>query len=72
MCYGQTGSGKTYTLFGYDGTNNNNNNNMMDIHDGIVPRAIDDLFYKIQQTEIPGEIEYQVEVSFVQLLMLRE
>ena len=67
MCYGQTGSGKTYTLFGYDGTNNNNNNNMMDIHDGIVPRAIDDLFYKIQQTEIPGEIEYQVEVSFVQI-----
>jgi len=65
ICYGQTGSGKTYTLFGNScdlGTQNHMND-----EDGIISRAIDDLFYKIQQTEIPGEIEYQVEISFVQI-----
>jgi hypothetical protein len=43
------------------------NSDKVDENDGIVARAVDDLFYKIRQTEIPGEIEYQVEVSFVQI-----
>ena len=65
ICYGQTGSGKTYTLFGK--SDNFGKENHIHDEDGIIPRAIDDLFYKIQQTEIPGEIEYQVEISFVQI-----
>ena len=65
ICYGQTGSGKTYTLFGK--SDNFGEENHINDEDGIIVRAMDDLFYKMRQTEIPGEIEYQVEISFVQI-----
>lgn len=66
MCYGQTGSGKTYTLFGFD-ERRKANDDKIDENDGIVARAVDDLFWKIRQTEKPGEVEYQIEVQFIQI-----
>ena len=67
ICYGQTGSGKTYTLFGK--SDNFGEENHINDEDGIIVRAMDDLFYKMRQTEIPGEIEYQVEISLYKFTM---
>ena len=52
ICYGQTGTGKTYTM-----TNLKNNSK------GILPRAIDDLYKKINETKN----EFIIKVSYLQI-----
>lgn len=53
LAYGQTGSGKTYTILG-ESTNPN------DPHAGVIPRAVTDLFAKLQGS-------FQVKLQFLEL-----
>lgn len=56
LAYGQTGSGKTFSM----GTNYNEN----DIHCGIIPRAVNDIF---EQIEAKTEWDFKVTVAFMEL-----
>ncbi|RCI02574.1 hypothetical protein CU098_001368 [Rhizopus stolonifer] len=60
LAYGQTGSGKTYSM----GTALEEH--IDSEHQGIVPRFIQDLFYRIEQKK-GSTTEYQVLVSFLEL-----
>ena len=54
MAYGQTGSGKTFTM----GTTN-------EIPEGIIPRAVRDIFHRIKN--LGQQYEFSVRVAFVEL-----
>ena len=56
FAYGQTGSGKTYSIDGTDG----------DEKEGIVPRAIKDLFSMLEE-ENNGDRGYKIFISFLQI-----
>ena len=57
IAYGQTGSGKTYTMFGPD--------LFEDDMRGIIPRAAEDIFTKIDECE--QEIEFDIRCSMLEL-----
>ncbi|EPS58048.1 hypothetical protein M569_16769, partial [Genlisea aurea] len=56
LAYGQTGSGKTYTM----GTNAKDGNQT-----GIIPKAMNALFSKMET--LKHEIEFQLHVSFIEI-----
>lgn len=55
LVYGQTGSGKTFTMQGH---------NITEVGDGIVPRVVESLFGKIQNS--PSKV-VSVSVSYLQI-----
>lgn len=61
FAYGQTGAGKSYTMMGSD----------IDDADGkgIIPRIIEQIFSSIMSS--PGNIEYTVRVSYMEIYMER-
>ena len=46
FCYGQTGSGKTHSMMGSD---------FYDEHRGIIPRAAEELFRRVENTEVVSQ-----------------
>lgn len=61
FAYGQTGAGKSYTMMG---TNIDD-----DIGKGIIPRIVEQIFDSILAS--PGNIEYTVRVSYMEIYMER-
>ncbi|KAI9833756.1 MAG: Kinesin heavy chain [Sarea resinae] len=61
FAYGQTGAGKSYTMMGSD----------IDSEDskGIIPRIVEQIFASILAS--PGNIEYTVRVSYMEIYMER-
>jgi kinesin family protein 4/21/27 len=57
LAYGQTGSGKTYSM----GTTYAGDGDM-----GIIPRAINDIFYNIKEME---DWDFKITVSFMEVCM---
>ena len=64
LAYGQTGSGKTHTIFGANG--NNFTSELNEEQDGIIPRAVHELFQLIKTTP-EGEDRVQIEMSFLEI-----
>jgi Kinesin motor domain len=58
LAYGQTGSGKTHTM----GTNNNGGEE--ECNRGVIPRAMTDIFQKIESTPTH---DFEVTCSFIEL-----
>ena len=61
FAYGQTGAGKSYTMMGSDIDNDNSR--------GIIPRIVEQIFASILSS--PGNIEYTVRVSYMEIYMER-
>lgn len=60
FCYGQTGTGKTHTLSLHDPTHPERN--------GIIPRMVDRVFQTVERNP---EMEYKVEIEYVQIYQER-
>ncbi|EFO65264.1 Kinesin like protein [Giardia lamblia P15] len=67
IMYGQTGSGKSYTSFGPPDdpllTGVSRSNQVLTSHSGLVPRAISEIFNKLNESTIP----YTATLSYVQI-----
>jgi len=63
LAYGQTGSGKTHTIFGANGNKFASKLNEKD--DGIIPRAVHELFNRIKND--PSDRKFEVEMSFIEI-----
>ncbi|EON69421.1 kinesin heavy chain [Coniosporium apollinis CBS 100218] len=61
FAYGQTGAGKSYTMMGSDIDD--------DMGKGIIPRIVEQIFASILAS--PGNIEYTVRVSYMEIYMER-
>jgi len=61
FAYGQTGAGKSYTMMGNDIDD--------DDQKGIIPRIVEQIFASILSS--PGNIEYTVRVSYMEIYMER-
>ena len=61
FAYGQTGAGKSYTMMGSDIDNDESR--------GIIPRIVEQIFASILSS--PGNIEYTVRVSYMEIYMER-
>ncbi|KAG0138003.1 P-loop containing nucleoside triphosphate hydrolase protein [Tuber indicum] len=61
FAYGQTGAGKSYTMMGADIDNESSK--------GIIPRIVEQIFASILAS--PGNIEYTVRVSYMEIYMER-
>ena len=61
FAYGQTGAGKSYTMMGSDIDNEESK--------GIIPRIVEQIFTSILAS--PGNIEYTVRVSYMEIYMER-
>lgn len=61
FAYGQTGAGKSYTMMGTDIDN--------EASKGIIPRIVEQIFASILAS--PGNIEYTVRVSYMEIYMER-
>ncbi|OCK82299.1 kinesin-domain-containing protein [Lepidopterella palustris CBS 459.81] len=61
FAYGQTGAGKSYTMMGSDIDD--------DAGKGIIPRIVEQIFASILSS--PGNIEYTVRVSYMEIYMER-
>ncbi|KAL9614019.1 MAG: hypothetical protein Q9167_001499 [Letrouitia subvulpina] len=61
FAYGQTGAGKSYTMMGSDIDDNEQR--------GIIPRIVEQMFTSIMRS--PGNIEYTVRVSYMEIYMER-
>ena len=61
FAYGQTGAGKSYTMMGADIDNSETK--------GIIPRIVEQIFASILAS--PGNIEYTVRVSYMEIYMER-
>lgn len=61
FAYGQTGAGKSYTMMGSDIDDDENK--------GIIPRIVEQMFASIMAS--PGNIEYTVRVSYMEIYMER-
>ena len=61
FAYGQTGAGKSYTMMGSDIDD--------DAAKGIIPRIVEQIFASILAS--PGNIEYTVRVSYMEIYMER-
>ena len=57
FAYGQTGSGKTYTIEGGDTPET----------EGIIPKAIQDLFRTLDEKAASSERGYKIFLSFIQI-----
>lgn len=64
LAYGQTGSGKTHTIFG--GNGNKFSSELNEELDGIIPRAVNELFQSIGRST-SGEDEIKVDMSFLEI-----
>ncbi|KAJ8298888.1 hypothetical protein KUTeg_022948 [Tegillarca granosa] len=58
FAYGQTGSGKTYTMGG------GNISSMTEDEDGLIPRAIKEMFEIMQNTK---NVDYCIKVSYIEI-----
>ena len=71
FAYGQTGSGKTFTMEGYKYMQNERGVPIPEIeineNNGIIPRAIDDLFDQIRNMSEPYKKKYDIYVSYLQI-----
>ena len=67
LAYGQTGSGKTHTIMGGGMTTAM----MQEQHQGVLPRAIRNIFQKLQKQQesssVGSSYEYEVRVQFLEL-----
>lgn len=67
IMYGQTGSGKSYTSFGPPDdpllTGVSRSNQVLTSHSGLVPRAISEIFNKLNESTVP----YTATLSYVQI-----
>ncbi len=61
FAYGQTGAGKSYTMMGTDIDS--------EVSKGIIPRIVEQIFASILAS--PGNIEYTVRVSYMEIYMER-
>lgn len=61
FAYGQTGAGKSYTMMGSDIDD--------DEGKGVIPRIVEQIFASIMSS--PGNIEYTVRVSYMEIYMER-
>src|SRR6195952_3273084 len=61
FAYGQTGAGKSYTMMGSDIDNDEGR--------GVIPRIVEQIFTSILSS--PGNIEYTVRVSYMEIYMER-
>ncbi|KAI9793780.1 MAG: Kinesin heavy chain [Piccolia ochrophora] len=61
FAYGQTGAGKSYTMMGADIDDDDSR--------GIIPRIVEQIFTSILSS--PGNIEYTVRVSYMEIYMER-
>ncbi|KAK5159631.1 Kinesin heavy chain [Oleoguttula sp. CCFEE 6159] len=61
FAYGQTGAGKSYTMMGVDIDD--------PVSKGIIPRIVEQIFASILSS--PGNIEYTVRVSYMEIYMER-
>jgi len=61
FAYGQTGAGKSYTMMGSDIDDS--------VQKGIIPRIVEQIFASILAS--PGNIEYTVRVSYMEIYMER-
>jgi kinesin family protein 5 len=61
FAYGQTGAGKSYTMMGTDIENDEGR--------GVIPRIVEQIFASILHS--PGNIEYTVRVSYMEIYMER-
>lgn len=61
FAYGQTGAGKSYTMMGSDIDDDDSR--------GIIPRIVEQIFASILRS--PGNIEYTVRVSYMEIYMER-
>jgi kinesin family protein 5 len=61
FAYGQTGAGKSYTMMGTDIDNDEGR--------GVIPRIVEQIFASILSS--PGNIEYTVRVSYMEIYMER-
>src|SRR5690606_14756907 len=61
FAYGQTGAGKSYTMMGGDIDDEESR--------GIIPRIVQQIFESILSS--PGNIEYTVRVSYMEIYMER-
>ncbi|KAI9804203.1 MAG: Kinesin heavy chain [Sarcosagium campestre] len=61
FAYGQTGAGKSYTMMGADIDD--------EVSKGIIPRIVEQIFASILSS--PGNIEYTVRVSYMEIYMER-
>ncbi|MCJ1310618.1 Kinesin heavy chain [Agyrium rufum] len=61
FAYGQTGAGKSYTMMGADIDD--------DVTKGVIPRIVEQVFASILAS--PGNIEYTVRVSYMEIYMER-
>ena len=64
LAYGQTGSGKTHTVFGANG--NNFTSKLNQETDGIIPRAVHELFQMIKTTP-DGNDRIKIDMSFLEI-----
>ncbi len=64
LAYGQTGSGKTHTIFGANG--NKFTSKLNEDQDGIIPRAVHELFEKIKNNP-GGQEKIKVDMSFLEI-----
>lgn len=64
LAYGQTGSGKTHTIFGANG--NRFTSTLNEIEDGIIPRAVHELFDLVKRTP-DGQERMKVDMSFLEI-----
>ncbi|KAI6185094.1 Kinesin-like protein [Aphelenchoides bicaudatus] len=62
LAYGQTNSGKTYTMQGVELTNDQYSD-----FKGIMPRAVEHLFERLETMRGESRFHYQVQCSFVEL-----
>jgi kinesin family protein 15 len=58
FCYGQTGSGKTYTMTGAGEGN---------VHRGLIPRILDNLFQSIDERSSNSTISFDISCSFLEI-----
>jgi hypothetical protein len=69
LAYGQTGSGKTFTMLNYVGQNASKETLVSDrsiSNNGLIPRIAEELLNIVSSNKSPN-IEYQIEVSFVEI-----
>ena len=72
MAYGQTASGKSHTMQGYNSNSSSggvkqDNHQGLSEHDGIIPRALRDLFKRKIEYQSSGKGNVTMEFTFVEL-----
>ena len=63
LAYGQTGSGKTYSMGTCAAMNSNDNE---EVDNGVIPKAIKELFYRIEK--LKEKYDFLVKLSFLEVM----